>query len=129
LPDDPKPLGKIFQPEVAAHGIYWAATHRRRELWVGWPAVEAILGTRVLPGFLDRKLAFQAYEGQESNIPIGPDRRDNLYEPVPGDHGAHGRFDDRAVSRSWQLWVTTHREIFVVIIIVILLLLILLSVV
>ncbi len=109
LPEQPKPLGKIFQPEVAAQGIFWAAMHRRRELWVGWPAAEAILGTRVVPGFLDRKLAFEAYEGQESNKPIPPGRRDNLYEPVPGDHGAHGRFDGRAVTWSVQLWLTTHR--------------------
>ncbi|HJV79455.1 SDR family oxidoreductase [Noviherbaspirillum sp.] len=109
LPDQPKPLGKIFQPEVAARGIYWAALHRRRELWVGWPAVQAILGTRVIPGFLDRMLAFKAYEGQESNKPISPGRRDNLYEPVPGDHGAHGRFDSQAVTWSAQLWLNTHR--------------------
>lgn len=108
LPDAPKPLGKIFQPEVAARGIYWAATHRRRELWVGWPAVEAIIGTKFLPGYLDRRLARQAYEGQESTKPIAPGRRDNLYQPLPGDHGAHGRFDSRALDRSTQLWLTTH---------------------
>lgn len=108
-PRAPKPLGKIFQPEVAARGIYWAATHRRRELWVGWPAVLAIIGTRLLPGFLDRKLAGQAYEGQLSKQPLPPGRRDNLYQPVPGDHGAHGRFDDVALTRSAQLWFTTHR--------------------
>jgi hypothetical protein len=105
----PQPLGKIFQPEVAARGIYWAATHRRRELWVGFPAVEAILGTRVLPGFLDRKLAFQAYDGQHTDQPIAADRKDNLYQPVPGDHGAHGRFDYRAISSSWELWLSIHR--------------------
>jgi NAD(P)-dependent dehydrogenase (short-subunit alcohol dehydrogenase family) len=105
----PRPLGKIFQPEVAARGIYWAATHGRRELWVGFPAVEAIFGTRVMPGFLDRKLAFEAYEGQQADEPIEPGRRDNLYQPVAGDHGAHGRFDSRAVSSSWELWLATHR--------------------
>lgn len=104
----PKPLGKIFQPEVAAQGIYWSATHRRRELWVGFPAVEAILGTRVMAGFLDRKLAHQAFSGQHSNEPIAPDRKDNLYAPVPGDFGAHGRFDDQAVSSSWELWLAMH---------------------
>ena len=109
MPNQPQPLGKIFQPEVAARGIFWAATHRRRELWLGFPAVEAILGTRVLPGFLDRKLAHQAYDGQQTDQPVAPDRRDNLYQPVPGDHGAHGRFDDRAVSWSWELWVATFR--------------------
>jgi NAD(P)-dependent dehydrogenase (short-subunit alcohol dehydrogenase family) len=105
----PKPLGKIFQPEVAARGIYWAATHRRRELWVGFPALEAILGTRIIPGFLDRKLALEAYDGQQSDEPIEAGRRDNLYEPVPGDHGAHGRFDAQATTHSWELWVATHR--------------------
>jgi NAD(P)-dependent dehydrogenase (short-subunit alcohol dehydrogenase family) len=109
LPDQPKPLGKIFQPEVAARGIYWAALHRRRELWVGWPAVKAILGTRVIPGFLDRMLAFKAYKGQEGKQPVSPSRQDNLYAPVPGDHGAHGRFDRQAVNWSAQLWLDTHR--------------------
>lgn len=108
-PRTPKPLGKIFQPEVAARGIYWAATHRRRELWVGWPAVLAIIGTRLLPGFLDRKLARDAYDGQMSDQPLPPGRRDNLYQPVPGDHGAHGRFDRVALGWSAQLWITTHR--------------------
>lgn len=104
-----RPMGKIFQPELAARGIYWAATHRRRELWVGFPAVEAILGTRILPAFLDRKLAFEAYEGQLTPDPIPTDRHDNLYSPLPGDHGAHGRFDDMATSSSPALWMSTHR--------------------
>jgi NAD(P)-dependent dehydrogenase (short-subunit alcohol dehydrogenase family) len=109
LPDQPKPLGKIFQPEVAARAIYWAALHRRRELWVGWPAVQAILGTRVIPGLLDRLLAFRAYAGQEGKKPVSPERRDNLYEAVPGDHGAHGRFEHLATGWSAQWWINTHR--------------------
>ena len=107
----PQPLGKIFQPELAAEAIYWAATHRRRELWVGFPASQAILGTRVIPGLLDHKLAHDAYEGQLSDEVDPPHRPDNLYEPVPGDHGAHGRFDARAVSDSVQFWMTTHRAL------------------
>jgi NAD(P)-dependent dehydrogenase (short-subunit alcohol dehydrogenase family) len=114
LPDAPKPLGKIFQPEVAARGIYWAATHRRRELWVGWPAVEAIVGTKFLSGYLDRRLARQAYAGQESKKPIAPGRRDNLYQPLAGDQGAHGRFDSRAIDHSGQLWLTTHPAAIIV---------------
>ncbi|MGE5470519.1 MAG: SDR family oxidoreductase [Bacteroidota bacterium] len=105
----PQPLGKIFQPEVAARGIYWAALHPRREIWVGFPAVEAILGTRILPGFLDRKLAFEAYGGQMTDQKDPPERPDNLYSPAPGDRGAHGRFDHRATTSSWELWWTTHR--------------------
>jgi short-subunit dehydrogenase len=104
-----KPLGKIFQPEVAAEAIVWAATHRRRELWVGLPAAEAIVGTRVIPGVLDHTLAREAYDGQHTDEPLPQPRRDNLYAPVPGDHGAHGRFDAEAVDSSAQLWATTHR--------------------
>jgi NAD(P)-dependent dehydrogenase (short-subunit alcohol dehydrogenase family) len=104
-----RPVGKVFQPELAADAIVWAATHRRREVWVGFPAVQAILGTRVIPGLLDRKLAHDAYEGQQSDEVRPDDAPDNLYVPVPGDHGAHGRFDAQAVSSSTQFWLTTHR--------------------
>jgi NAD(P)-dependent dehydrogenase (short-subunit alcohol dehydrogenase family) len=103
-----KPVGAIFQPELAAEAIFWAARHRRRELWVGLPAAEAIVGTRAIPGLLDRKLARDAYEGQLDTSRRAP-QRDNLYEPVPGDHGAHGRFDREAISWSGQHWLNTHR--------------------
>jgi NAD(P)-dependent dehydrogenase (short-subunit alcohol dehydrogenase family) len=106
----PRPMGKIFQPEVAARGVYWAATHRRRELWVGWPAVKAIVGTRVMPGLLDRLLGRTAVDGQHTDEPLPPGRQDNLYMPVAGDHGAHGRFDAQARSFSLQLWLDTHRS-------------------
>jgi short-subunit dehydrogenase len=105
----PQPVPPIFQPEVAAQGIYWAARHRRRELWVGWPAVKAILATRLVPGLLDHYLAATNYAAQHTEEPIQSDRRDNLYEPVLGDHGAHGRFDGRAEPNSKQLWLATHR--------------------
>jgi NAD(P)-dependent dehydrogenase (short-subunit alcohol dehydrogenase family) len=105
----PRPMGKIFQPEVAAQGVYYAATHRRRELWVGWPAVQAILGQKVIPGFLDRMLGRTAVKGQQTDEPLPPGRQDNLYAPVAGDHGAHGRFDAQAHRSSSQLWVDTHR--------------------
>ena len=105
----PRPMGKIFQPEVAAEGIYYAALHRRRELWVGFPAVQAILGQRLIPGTLDRYLAHTAVDGQHTDEPLPADRRDNLYDPVPGDHGAHGRFDAQATASSPQLWADTHR--------------------
>jgi short-subunit dehydrogenase len=105
----PQPVPPIFQPEVAAEAIYFAATHRRRELWVGWPAVEGIVATKFFPGLLDRLLARTAYDGQHTDEPLPPDREDNLYEPVAGDHGAHGRFDARARPQSVQLWLNTHR--------------------
>ena len=105
---EPQPLQPIFQPELAADAIVWAAHHRRREVWVGWPAVKAILGQRVMPGVLDRMLAHSAYGGQLSDRPVRPGRPDNLRDPVPGDHGARGRFSARARPHSWQFWATSH---------------------
>jgi hypothetical protein len=78
-------------------------------LWVGFPAVEAILGQRVIPGLLDRYLAYFAYAGQHTDEPLAPDHRDNLYAPLPGDPGVHGRFDACAANSSGQLWANTHR--------------------
>jgi len=106
---NPQPVPPIFQPEVAARGIVHAAYHPRREFWVGWPTVKAILGNKLIPGLLDRYLASKAYEGQFGPEPLPPNRPDNLFDPVPGDHGAHGRFDDRARPQSWQLWANMHR--------------------
>ncbi|HZW22723.1 SDR family oxidoreductase [Noviherbaspirillum sp.] len=105
----PQPVPPIFQPELAAEAIVWAATHRRRELWVGFPAVKAILATHLVPGFLDRLLASRAYEGQLTDESNPPGRRDNLYTPVPEDRGAHGRFDRRAKATSWHYRMTIHR--------------------
>jgi NAD(P)-dependent dehydrogenase (short-subunit alcohol dehydrogenase family) len=109
----PQPLPPIFQPEVAARGIYFAATHRRREVWVGWPAIKAIVGTRLLPGLGDWILASEAYSGQHTDQPLPPGRKDNLYAPVPGDHGAHGRFDARSKRHSIQLKLTMNRAALV----------------
>jgi hypothetical protein len=98
LPRRLQPVPPIFQPEMAADAIVRAAIHPRREVWVGWPAVKAILSTRLFPGLGDRLAARNAYEAQMTDEPAAANRADNLFEPVPGDFGAHGRFDDRARS-------------------------------
>jgi NAD(P)-dependent dehydrogenase (short-subunit alcohol dehydrogenase family) len=109
LPRKAQPVPPIFQPEVAARAILWAADHDRRELWVGWPTVKAIAGNRIAPWYADRYLARNGVESQQHDGLEDPDRAHNLWKPVPGDHGAHGDFDDRATGRSPQLWATTHR--------------------
>ncbi len=111
LPREPQPVPPIFQPEVAAEAIVWAAHHRKRELYVGLPAMKAIAGERVAPRALDHLLAHEGYTAQQTDVPSAPDRRDNLWEPVPGDHGAHGAFDSRARGRSTALWMSTHRAL------------------
>ncbi len=110
LPRKGQPVPPIFQPEVAAQAIVWAAFHDRREIFVGWPTVEAIVGNKIAPGWLDHYLARTCYEAQMTDEPEDPNRPDNLWQPVPGDHGAHGVFDDRARSWSWQLWADLHRH-------------------
>jgi short-subunit dehydrogenase len=109
LPRHPQPVPPIFQPEVAAQAIVWAARNKRREVYVGGPTVQAIEGNKIAPGVLDHYLAQTCYEGQQTDQPVSPNRPNNLFEPVPGDPGTHGIFDDRARDRSAQLWQTTHR--------------------
>lgn len=108
LPRKPQPVPPIFQPEVAAQAILFAATHERRELWLGFPTWKTILGNRLAPGYVDRYLADNLYEAQQYDGFVSPDRQHNLWEPVPGDHGAHGDFDERARDSSSQFWLTTH---------------------
>jgi short-subunit dehydrogenase len=105
----PQPVPPIFEPEVAARAIYWASRHRRREVFVGSSTVAAIWGNRLAAPLLDRYLARAGYRAQLAPEPIEPGRRDNLWQTVPGDHGAHGRFTDRASGTSRELWISTHR--------------------
>lgn len=109
MPNKPQPVGAIFQPEVAARAVAWAAHHHRRELYVGGPTVSAIVGDKIAPGLLDHYLARTVYKGHQTDQPDDPRRPDNLWQPVPGDHGAHGPFDRRAKSRSLQFWASRHR--------------------
>jgi NAD(P)-dependent dehydrogenase (short-subunit alcohol dehydrogenase family) len=109
LPNKGQPVPPIFQPEMAARAIVYAARHPRRELWVGWPTVKAIVGDRIIPGLLDRYLATRGYDSQQTDEPRPPDQPHNLWEPLPGDHGAHGTFGDRARAGSLQLELTMRR--------------------
>ncbi len=110
LPRKPQPVPPIFQPEVGARAVYYAAHHPRREFYVGRSAVMAIVGNKVAPDVLDHYLAETGYNAQQYDGAPDPGRRDNLWTPVPGDHGAHGDFDDRATPVSYQLWADTHRK-------------------
>ena len=109
MPMEPKPASPPYQPEIPAEAIHYAAHHRRKEIKLGWPTVEAIWGDRLASPLLDRYLAATGIKSQQDQEPVSPDRKDNLWEPVPGDHGAHGRFDAVSHARSPQLWLTTHR--------------------
>jgi NAD(P)-dependent dehydrogenase (short-subunit alcohol dehydrogenase family) len=112
LPRHPQPVPPIYQPEVAARGIVYAADHpRRKQYFVGATTAATILANRVAPALLDRYLARTGYDSQQTGEPE-PRRPDNLWEPVDGgrgdDHGAHGEFDDKSHRRSAQLLVSHH---------------------
>jgi short-subunit dehydrogenase len=110
LPHNPQPVPPIYQPEVAARAIVRAAEHPRREYWVGLPTVGAIVGQRLFPGLLDIYLGRTGFKSQQTAEQADPGRPDNLDEPVPGDLGVHGSFDDRAKARSCQAWASAHRR-------------------
>jgi NAD(P)-dependent dehydrogenase (short-subunit alcohol dehydrogenase family) len=109
LPRKAQPVPPIFQPEVAARAIVWAAHHQPREITVGGRAAAILWGNKFFPGLGDRYLARTGYDSQQTDEPADPDREHNLYYPIEGDHGAHGRFDARAHGRSLQFWANTHR--------------------
>jgi NAD(P)-dependent dehydrogenase (short-subunit alcohol dehydrogenase family) len=113
LPHQPQPVAPIYQPEVAARGIVYAADHPgRREYWVGASTAVTLTANKVAPALLDRYLARTGYSSQQTSEPAEPGRADNLMRPVDGpsgtDHGAHGSFDGRSHARSAQLWVSHH---------------------
>jgi NAD(P)-dependent dehydrogenase (short-subunit alcohol dehydrogenase family) len=114
LPKQTQPVPPIYQPEIAADAIHWAAYHRRRQVYVGWPTVLNILGERIAPWFLDWYLGKTGYSSQMTKQPLnGGPSHDNLYEPVDADEdrGAHGPFDDKAHSHSLQTSLTKHRRL------------------
>jgi hypothetical protein len=103
------PVPPIYQPEVGAEAVYFVAHNDRREMYVGYPTVEAIVGNKIVPGYADKYLAKGGYKSQQTDEPVEADRQNNLYEPVAGDHGAHGSFDERAKDFSPQLWANKNR--------------------
>ena len=108
-----QPVPPIYQPEIAADAIHWAAHHRRRQVFVGLPTVLNVLGEWVAPSFLDWYLARTGYDSQMTDKPLNRADHDNLFEPVDmdEDRGSHGPFDDRAHEHSFQTTLTKHRRV------------------
>jgi short-subunit dehydrogenase len=110
LPRRAQPVPPVYQPELAADAIVWAAHHAEREMWVGASVVKAVVADRIVPGLVDELAATHAYETQETNEPEDPQRPDNLWTTVSGDYGAHGRFDKIARRSSAQFWLARHKQ-------------------
>ncbi len=110
LPNKSQPVPPIYQPEVAARAIVFASKKKRREIYVGLPTVIAIIGNKMFPRLGDLYLGKNGVKSQQTDEKADHSRPDNLYEPVGGDPGAHGRFDAQAHPHSPQLWTDMHRE-------------------
>ncbi len=111
LPNKPRPMGKVYQPEVAAKAIVFAAAHNRREVWVGYPTYEAIIGNKIAPWYADRVLAKTGISGQQTSEPVAADRQNNVWQPVPEDRGAHGDFAAITHNKSFTLWAGINRNL------------------
>jgi NAD(P)-dependent dehydrogenase (short-subunit alcohol dehydrogenase family) len=114
MPRKPQPVPPIFQPEVAADAVVYAANEgrNRREILVGGPTVEVVVGNKLAPRLADHYLARNGVVDQMLDEPVEEDRKDNLFEPLEGDYGAHGPFDDRAKAVSVQFWLNRRRRLF-----------------
>jgi len=108
LPRHPKPVPPIYQPEVIAQAVLRVAERPVRELWLAPSALKAIVGQRIIPGLLDRYLGRMGYDAQQTDEPVAPGRPDNVFTPLPGDRGAHGRFDAEARPRSLEVEARLH---------------------
>ena len=111
LPFHPQPVPPIYNPEIGARAVYWAAHHRRREVKVGASTVLTVIGEKLVPGLLDFYLGRTGYKAQQTGERVDANRPDNLYETVPGRFGAHGSFDNRAANSSPEVWMSTHRGV------------------
>jgi NAD(P)-dependent dehydrogenase (short-subunit alcohol dehydrogenase family) len=116
LPRHAQPVPPIYQPEVAADAVVFAADHpRRREYWVGGSTMGTLVANAIAPGLLDRYLARTGYDSQQTSQPRDPDQPVNLWDPADGldgkDFGAHGVFDNKSTTRSYQLWASQHHGV------------------
>ena len=109
MPNHPQPVPPIFQPEVAAERIVWASHRKRREVFVGVPTVIAIEGNKFAPGLADHYLGRNGFASQQTQEAVSRDRPDNLFEPLPGDFGAHGIFGRQAHREAATTWLSQHK--------------------
>jgi len=110
LPRHPQPVPPIYQPEVAAKAIVWAAKNAPRELLVGSPTIKAVWGEKFIPAWLDKYLGERCYDTQQTRQPISTDQPDNLWQPLTEDYGSHGDFDANARSFSFTLWLQMNKK-------------------
>jgi len=109
LPNNPQPVPPIYQPEVIARAVRYVSLHPRRRVDIGYPTWKAILAEKLIPALADRYLSRRGYSSQQTDEPVSPGRKNNLWTPVRGDHGAHGNFDAQTRKYAPLLWIDLNR--------------------
>src|SRR5699024_9730330 len=111
LSNKPRPMGTIYQPELATKAVMFVARHPQREVKVGYPTFESIRGNKFLPAYMDHYLANQRYNDQQTSAVVDPNKEDNLWSPLSGDLGTHGAFTSQSTDSSPLLWAERHKWI------------------
>src|SRR6059058_276818 len=104
----PQPIPPIYQPEPFAEAVVHCFEHPIRELPLGWGSQKALWGQKLSPRAGDLVLLRNGWKGQHTQELKPQDSPDNLFEPLPGDPGAHGRFDDQSRESTIWTWLRIH---------------------
>jgi short-subunit dehydrogenase len=110
MPEKAQPVPPIYEPEIAADAIVWAAFHKKREMYVGASTCKAMYFNKFFSGLIDKYLGISGYNAQQTNEPENPDRPDNLFGTVPRDVAAHGRFTEKSRNYSPELWCSKNAK-------------------
>jgi NAD(P)-dependent dehydrogenase (short-subunit alcohol dehydrogenase family) len=105
----PQPVPPIYQPEPFAEPVVGCCEHPVRELPLGWGSQKALWGQKLSPRAGDLVLLRTGWKSQHTQQLKPRDSPDNLFEPMPGDPGAHGRFDERSRESTAWTWLRLHR--------------------
>jgi NAD(P)-dependent dehydrogenase (short-subunit alcohol dehydrogenase family) len=106
-----KPRGAppVYEPDVVARTILFAAEHPSRDLAAGGAGKGFIMLKRLSPSIADRLMAWAGFKLQKTREEKGPDAPNNLFAPLEGGPvGPQGSMSGEA--RSWSLytWWETH---------------------
>jgi NAD(P)-dependent dehydrogenase (short-subunit alcohol dehydrogenase family) len=108
----PQPVPPIYQPEPFADAVVRCCERPVRELPIGWGAQKLLWGQKLSPRTGDRILLRSGWRSQHTQELKPTDSPDNLFQPLPGDPGAHGRFDDRSRTTTAWTWLRFRRGLF-----------------
>ncbi|MCX2562016.1 SDR family oxidoreductase [Acetobacter farinalis] len=91
-----KPVGPVYEPEVAAEAICRAAFTTSRSISIGPASPLAVLSRLLGSGYRESRMAEHGYKAQLEKTCADTATPDDLFTPTPGAFAAHGAFDEKA---------------------------------